>query len=191
MTDEKIIKAPKFRHLPFTQVANNFINNPALTGTAKWLMTYILSKPPRWKIKEQDIRNHCKNTRGEIKKAIQELISNGYLVRKGRYRDKMGRLQEWIYDVVENPSVVVSPEQVAAWRARKGGEKNKSKIIEWNEVRPVRSRKARKRPSADEFDDVEQWQLREDREERQEEAAWEMVTGGRKRATEKKKGVKG
>ena len=88
---------------PYTQVHNNIIDNPALSGKAKWILIYLLSKPSDWQVYESDIINHCTNGRDSIRSGIKELMEVGHIIRGERLRNDKGQLKEYPYEVYEIP----------------------------------------------------------------------------------------
>jgi len=88
---------------PYTQVHNNIIDNPSLSGKAKWILIYLLSKPENWQVFERDITNHCTDKRDSIRSGIHELMTAGYIVRGERQRNERGHLKGYEYEVHEMP----------------------------------------------------------------------------------------
>jgi len=99
-----IFRSPQ-RILPFTQISDDLIGNPALSGKAKWLLIYILSKPPNWQVYEADIIKHGTDGRDAIRSAVQELEKAGYMY-KVQLRDEQGRLGPCEYYVSETPDFI-------------------------------------------------------------------------------------
>lgn len=97
-----MIFRPIRRNIPFTQIGHELINTPSLSGKAKWILTYILSKPDNWIVYEKDIAKHTKDGRDAIRTGIQKLITTGYIKRK-RVRDTKGQFTEYEYRVSELP----------------------------------------------------------------------------------------
>ena len=87
---------------PYTQIHNNIIDNPELSGKAKWILIYLLSKPQDWQVYEKDIKNHCTDGKHSIRSGIQELIKAGYITRQ-KYRNELGQFRGYEYEVHENP----------------------------------------------------------------------------------------
>jgi len=106
-----IFKIPE-RELPFTQIDNDLINNHKLSGKAKWILIYLLSKPAKWRVFERDIINHSKDGRDAIRAGIQELVKQGYITRGARVRNDKGHFKEYQYEVHEKPTKPIksSPE---------------------------------------------------------------------------------
>ena len=90
---------------PYTQVHNNIIDNPDMSGKAKWILIYLLSKPENWSVYEKDISNHCTDGRDSIRSGIKELMDAGYIARQ-QQRDKLGKFKGYEYNVYEIPQIM-------------------------------------------------------------------------------------
>ena len=88
---------------PYTQIHNNIIDNPDLSGKAKWILIYLLSKPGNWQVYENDIQRHCTDGRHSIRSGIKELIESGYIKRGERLRNEKGHVKGYEYEVHEMP----------------------------------------------------------------------------------------
>jgi len=75
--------------IPFTQVANEVLNDPELTSKAKGLYAYLYSKPEGWDFAIDRITKEFKDSRFSINSGLQELEREGYLIRE---RQKTGRV---------------------------------------------------------------------------------------------------
>ena len=89
---------------PYTQIHNNIIDNPELSGKAKWVLIYLLSKPQDWQVYEKDIVNHCTDGKHSIRSGIHELINAGYINRK-KHRNELGQFRGYEYEVYEIPMI--------------------------------------------------------------------------------------
>jgi hypothetical protein len=89
---------------PYTQVHNNIIDNPGLSGKAKWILIYLLSKPENWQVFEKDITTHCTDGKDSIRSGIHELMIAGYIKRGKRQRNNLGQLKGYEYEVYEIPN---------------------------------------------------------------------------------------
>lgn len=71
----------------FVILPNAILNNFSLSGNAKALLSYLLSKPPHWKIRITDLKNVLKVGRDRVYRYLHELIDAGYakmtLIQKG------------------------------------------------------------------------------------------------------------
>ena len=99
-----IFKTPK-KTPPYTQIHNNIINDPSLSGKAKWILIYLLSKPPDWKVYESDIVKHTKDGKQAVRTGIQELIKSGF-IRRGQNRMQDGKFGSYEYDVSDVPEFI-------------------------------------------------------------------------------------
>lgn len=63
----------------FTILSNDIPNDPTLSGRAKSIMWYLLTKPPGWVIVIEDIVNHMKEGRDSITSSLRELRNAGYI----------------------------------------------------------------------------------------------------------------
>ncbi len=88
---------------PYTQIHNNIIDNPTLSGKAKWILIYLLSKPGDWQVVEVDIKNHCTDGRDSIRSGVHELMLAGYIKRGQRQRNELGQVKAYTYEVYEIP----------------------------------------------------------------------------------------
>ena len=74
--------------VPFTQVANQVLNDKNLSAKAKGLYAYLYSKPEGWDFALDRICLDFKDGRKSVYSGIQELEGNGYLIRE---KQKTGR----------------------------------------------------------------------------------------------------
>lgn len=65
----------------FTQVSNTIVEDKKLSFKAKGVFLYMWSKPDGWKFWADDIKKHGTEGKEAIKKAIDELETEGYLVK--------------------------------------------------------------------------------------------------------------
>jgi len=83
----------------FFVAPNQIFNDSRLSWEARGVMGYLLSKPNKWIVREQDLIKQASAGKHKIKKILAELKENGY-VRKSRYRNDQGRF-EWITDIYD------------------------------------------------------------------------------------------
>jgi hypothetical protein len=78
------MKSPNFKKdkIPFTQVANQVLNDPKLSAKAKGLYAYLYSKPQNWNFAIDRISNDFTDGRKAINAGLHELEENGYLLRE-------------------------------------------------------------------------------------------------------------
>lgn len=72
----------KKEKIPFTQVANEVLNDSNLTFKAKGLYAYLYSKPDGWDFAIDRIATQTKESRLSINNGLQELEKQGYLLRQ-------------------------------------------------------------------------------------------------------------
>lgn len=85
----------------FVSIDKAFVNDPALSLSAKGLLLYCLSKPNNWSHNESDISHHCTNGRDSIRSATLELIAAGY-IRKLQPKAINGQFQTSLWLIYEN-----------------------------------------------------------------------------------------
>lgn len=71
--------------VPFTQIPNCLIRNPNISGAAKALYAYMVSRGDGWKFYVSEIQQNMKEGRDKIYSCLQELEDHKYLQ---RYRNK-------------------------------------------------------------------------------------------------------
>jgi len=94
--------------VPFAQVPNELLCDPAITFKAKGLWSYIQSKPEDYEFSSERIVEETKDGVDAIKSALVELEEIGYLIRK---REQSGKVDYFLqFPKVENPSGGKSPQ---------------------------------------------------------------------------------
>jgi hypothetical protein len=101
----KILKSTKWASINLTAV-----EDPNLSPKAKWIHTYMLSRPPSWEIRIRDIINKSTAGRDAIYSGLKELEENKYIHRKRIYKN--GRIVYWLYEVNEKPTEKPPPEKL-------------------------------------------------------------------------------
>lgn len=81
------LRKPK---ISFTQVPNDLICSPELSGLAKSVYCYLISRPDDWKFFTKEIAKHMKESLNTVKKALADLITHGWIEKeqirvKGRF----------------------------------------------------------------------------------------------------------
>lgn len=97
----------------FTQVPNDLLRNPEISGKAKALLCLLLSNKEGWHSYITSIKNMMKEKESAILSAINELEQHHYL-RRVRYRDKQSKTWKgsfWAY--TDTPNVFNMEEQAA------------------------------------------------------------------------------
>lgn len=81
MSEDAVIRRG-VRNVRFTMVANATLEDDRLSIEARWLISYLLSKPDNWIIRLTDIRKKSGKGRDKVRGMIKELVEIGYLVRE-------------------------------------------------------------------------------------------------------------
>lgn len=103
-----IIRRSK-RKQNFSVIDNEIINNNTLSGLARAILIYILSKPDDWNVKKTDIKkNFLKDSLNAISKSLKELRDAGYAELKAL--SKNGKLTGQEYIFTDSPVLVQSSE---------------------------------------------------------------------------------
>ena len=105
--------------VPFTQVPTELIQGwPGLSSGAKWLWSYLLSRPEGWHPHVEEIVQHVTDGRHRVLRAIRELEESGWLQRTQGHGDGGKMLAvEWRLKI---PSPVVENQHAAETRTDKG-----------------------------------------------------------------------
>ena len=83
----------------FSIISNKLINDSRISAGAKGIACYLLSKSEDWQFYMLDIKQHFKESLGQIKKYIKELEEIGFLKRTRTTTIKNGRNTFiWVYD---------------------------------------------------------------------------------------------
>jgi DNA-binding MarR family transcriptional regulator len=82
----------KKEQIPFTQVANQVLNDPNLTFKAKGIYAYLYSKPDGWDFAIDRIAKDSKESRLAVNTGLQELEANGYLLRERQANGRVAYL---------------------------------------------------------------------------------------------------
>lgn len=76
-------------NVPFTQIANEVINDSRLSAKAKGVYVYLFSKPDNWQFSSDRMQNDFSDGKRAILSALSELEKFGYLSRKRLQSGKM------------------------------------------------------------------------------------------------------
>lgn len=94
-----IIKIRKLEN-HFAQIDNRVLGDIRLSWKARGILAYLLSKPPNWSVRSEDVTKHGTDGRDAVRSAFAELAKAGYAV---LVNTRSGR--EWhIYDAPQKPS---------------------------------------------------------------------------------------
>lgn len=98
------------QNIPFTQVANEVLNDNNLSFKAKGLYAYLFSKPDDWDFSAHRIKLEASDGRDSVLSALKELEEKGYLQRK---KLPSGRTEYFLKHHndpnTENPTLGVEP----------------------------------------------------------------------------------
>lgn len=86
----------------FTQVENDFIQNPDLSLKAKGLLVYMLSLDENWDYSIAGLSTVCREGKNAIRNTITELMEHGYITRT-QARSQKGAFDGYEYTVYERP----------------------------------------------------------------------------------------
>jgi len=106
---------------------NGLLNNPNISFKAKWIFTYIQSKPDDWDFSIDRIRFETKEWKESIRSGIKELEKYWYLKRQKYQDDKWHWHIEYILDdkpTTESPTTEKPPKENLAIKK----ERNKKEI---------------------------------------------------------------
>jgi predicted transcriptional regulator len=91
---------------PYTQIANQAINDTHLSNSALAALTYLMSRPSGWHVYATQIAKRFGCTRQSAQKYLDELINAGYAQRRDQQR-RDGKTA-YDYDVSDNPDNINS-----------------------------------------------------------------------------------
>jgi len=101
----ELIRLEQKLHKGFKTICLEPIENPALSWKAKGLHTYLISRPPGWKLWYKDLEQRATEGKSAIGSAVKELQEAGYL-RIERRTDEAGKVvgSRWI--VAQSPDLM-------------------------------------------------------------------------------------
>lgn len=119
--------------VPFTQVANDVLNDKKLSWKAKGLFAYIFSKPHGWQFESLRIAEDSADGRDATRAGIKELEAKGYLV---RVKKPSGRIEYFIKysdEIANDGKPVIATDGISVGRESRplsntDKESNKEKI---------------------------------------------------------------
>src|SRR5438105_4715174 len=114
----------------FAIVPNLIFDDPNLSFSAKGLLAYLLSLPPDWEVRHDQLQRKLAIGRKLLEKAFKELVGVGYVVRDEQQgRDEFNRFTTLNYVVSDIPvrSDAHLPMRAAPPRMRSSGN-NKERI---------------------------------------------------------------
>jgi len=81
MDDNAIVRVRHDTNHPYTVIANDLLQNAALSFAARGMMCYLLSKPDNWQMRMTDLVAASPAGREATQAIIKELIAAGYIER--------------------------------------------------------------------------------------------------------------
>lgn len=102
-----------YKQRNFTVMSNHHLQNINLSLKAVGLLSKLLSLPDDWEISIRGMAAVCKDGYDSIRTAFQELIREGYVIRR-QMRDSLGKLSGMEYIIRESPDVRISEEFMLA-----------------------------------------------------------------------------
>lgn len=113
----------------FTMVDNTYIRDEKLSLKAKGLFTFLLHLPEDWIIYMDELPRHFKDGRDAVRKAVQELVDNGY-IKRSQKKVAGGRFGSAEYSIIEKPKSRVA--QDTPWTAFPSTE-NPTSVNPWTD----------------------------------------------------------
>jgi hypothetical protein len=99
----KLITFKKIKQEKFTVVDLTNVLDQNLSWKAKGIHLYLMSRPPDWKIRQNDLINKSKDAKTSLMAGLKELVNNKYLYRAIK-RNTQKRIIKWMYLVFEQPT---------------------------------------------------------------------------------------
>ena len=103
-----IIRVVKNKNNPYLIVNKTSIDDNGLSWKATGLHIYLLAKPDDWHVYLSQLMTAKKDGKDSTSSAINELLENGYIIRKAIKND--GKYRGYDYDIYEDPR----------WKTRNG-----------------------------------------------------------------------
>jgi len=98
-----IIRVIKNNDNPYVMMNKYCLQDKNLSWKAKGLLAYLLSLPDDWQIYQSELQKHSTDGKDSLKKGIEELIKNHYMIRN-QTRNPKGQLIGYEYQVYEVPT---------------------------------------------------------------------------------------
>jgi hypothetical protein len=94
------------RDCPYVQIDKRPLEDERLSWKAKGILAYLLSKPPGWEVRREDIENHGTDGREAVQSGLADLAAHGYASLENIQDPTSGRLigKRWI--VAESPELL-------------------------------------------------------------------------------------
>lgn len=120
MSDEATIRRGA-RNARYTTLPNQVLEDVRLSMEARWLLSYLLSKPDNWIVRVADISKKGGCGRDKARRMVNELVEFGYAEKEQNRGDegKFGRLSLVVYD---------EPREAGDSNAARNGEEEKQGV---------------------------------------------------------------
>src|ERR1700716_3316443 len=93
----------------FTQIPNAIFEDRCLSIAAKGLLVYLLSRPPNWTVRHDQLQYTLRIGRKMLNKIVRELAEAGYLDRdEYQGRDDHNRFMPYDYTIRDIPEPTVA-----------------------------------------------------------------------------------
>ena len=89
-------------NIPYTVIGNHILQNDILSLTARGLLAYLISKPPDFQIRVDQLRDHFQEGRRRVTNALEELKESGFL-KKQQIRNDKGQVKSWQWIISQEP----------------------------------------------------------------------------------------
>jgi hypothetical protein len=96
-----IIRVEHNKDNPYVIMNKGFFEDRNLSGKAKGILGYLLTKPDNWKVFISDLMNHFKDGETSIRAGLNELKKFNYMQRYPAYENK--KISYWETVVYESP----------------------------------------------------------------------------------------
>ena len=103
MNTKNIKRGNRNQKKNFTMVSNDILNDHRLSGKAKGILSYLLSKPDGWEAKIEDLYKKASDGYSSLRSGIDDLILCGYMELKNVYNEKENKFTGRYYEFNEVP----------------------------------------------------------------------------------------
>ena len=98
---QSIIRVKK-EECPYVQVDKRTLEDTCLSWKAKGILSFLLSRPPNWKVIPNDLKNRSKDGRESVYSGLKELKENNYALFR-EFRSENGNFLYSNYVIFERP----------------------------------------------------------------------------------------
>jgi hypothetical protein len=121
------------RENPFVQIDKHCFEDENLSWRGKGVLGYLLSRPDDWTICKEDLINRSPDGKTVVEGALTDLMEAGYVYYYAE-RNEKGQIEQWVYEVYENPDLNPYREECQA-KAKAAKEKVKARNKRKNDKR--------------------------------------------------------